>query len=294
MNAVNPESLRAPYDLVSRAADYPEWDGARPERCYLICTNMRCGSTLLGEALHRAGGFGCPLEYFHAGFRPRLEERWGTGSESAYVSAVYRYRTDPTGALGVKLFWRDVIELCRARHPNQTETLGADLTQDHHAAREVDSLVSETVTHLFPNPRFVFLTRRDRLRQAVSTFIGGQTRVWRWIPGVEEKPAAAVPEYDYDRICAFYEDALYSDQQWERWFRRSGISPFRLSYEELAADYTRAVADLLCALGRPEAPVPPPRMRRQANALSERFVRRFLNDHLGDPSRGATSAPAGT
>ena len=52
------------YDLAGPEGDYPEWDGP-PRRSIVLCTHPRSGSSLLGEALTFAGGFGCPLEYFH-------------------------------------------------------------------------------------------------------------------------------------------------------------------------------------------------------------------------------------
>src|ERR1700761_3371165 len=107
-----------PYDLATAEHDYPARDGA-PLRTILICTHPRSGSTLLGEALYFAGGLGCPLEYFHAGFRPALARRWKPRSLSDYIAAAHRWRTDPGGTFAVKLFWRDVRELAAELDPDR-------------------------------------------------------------------------------------------------------------------------------------------------------------------------------
>src|SRR5712672_1332096 len=100
------------YDLAKRESDYPDWKPEKPLRTYLLCSHTRCGSTLLGEAMYYAEGMGCPIEYFHVGFQPTLLKLWDTPDQDSYLKAVYRHRTDPSGSLGVKLFWMDVISLC--------------------------------------------------------------------------------------------------------------------------------------------------------------------------------------
>src|ERR1700761_3198901 len=92
------------YDLAMAAHDYPAWHG-EPRRSILICSHPRSGSTLLGEALYFAQGLGCPLEYFHPGFRPPMAERWHAPEIRRYAQSVKAHRTDPGGTLAVKLFW---------------------------------------------------------------------------------------------------------------------------------------------------------------------------------------------
>jgi hypothetical protein len=98
------------YDLSTAKADYPDWAGT-PNRSVIVCAHQRSGSTLLGEALYAAGGFGCPLEYFHAGFRPGFAKRWKTDDFRSYLRELYKHRTDATGVISVKMFWRDLAHL---------------------------------------------------------------------------------------------------------------------------------------------------------------------------------------
>lgn len=248
------------YDLALAAADYPDWKHARPRRTFLVCTHMRSGSTLLGEALHRAGGLGCPIEYFHAGARPSFAARWGTPDLDSYAAAVVRHRTDPTGSLGVKLFWRDVRELCAERGR------GTDMPD-----------VARTLAELFPNPTWIHLTRQDRLRQAISQMTARTSGVWRRIPGVEDGEARAIPEYDFLEIASHLGYIQECCEAWEAWFRFAGIEPLQVSYEALVSDYEGTVRALLAELGR-EGAVEPPRMRPHRWDHTEAFMRRFLEE----------------
>lgn len=271
------ETRQATYDLALAEADYDLWEGP-PARCILLCTHPRCGSTLLGEAMTFAQGLGCPIEYFHCGFRPQIERRWGVTGEASYLRALYHHRIDRTGTLGVKLFWRDVIDLCKARRPNDAQLLSSDLAADPTAAAEVCEMVRQIFTEIFPNATYIFLIRKDRLRLAVSAVTSAQTGVWRDIPGVDSKMPARTPEYDYERLLQAYGHACYSFDRWEDFFQRTTTEPYRLTYEALLGNYQATVERLLTWLEAATTVVPPPRMRRQSSALSEQFLARFLRE----------------
>jgi trehalose 2-sulfotransferase len=268
-----------PYDLATAGADYPAWDGP-PDRTVIVCSHPRSGSTLLGEAIYAAGQLGCPLEYLHRGFRPTFERRWHAHDLAAYVRAMHRHRTDRSGVFSIKLFWQDVEDtVMEARDP------GAD-----------PKGVLDALRPIVPDPTFVYLTRADRVRQAVSAMIASVTSSFRALPGLSGPnggagpvaPTARAPEYDYDAILRQLAAADYSKARWDAFFAATGIEPYRVQYEELVADYGRTTVGVLTRLGRQVEPSPP-RLQRQATAQSEEFVRRFLAD---DQRRdGATACP---
>jgi len=268
-------ATRRTYDLATAAADYPDWEGP-PQRTLLLCTHPRSGSTLLGEALHAAGGWGCPIEYFHRGFQPSLERLWGAPDFPAYLRAVFRHRTDPSGTLAVKLFWHDVEELCARLEPERHRWLVDSLAGD--GAAESYQRVHELLASVFPNPTFIYLVREDALRQAVSGMIATQTGVWRAIPAVQENSPLRDPAYDFERIKSGLAFGAYCRRHWEGYFVANRLAPHRLTYEALAGRFAEVVRELFTALGRPEASVAVPRMRRQADARSEAMLLRFLRE----------------
>ena len=266
-------SLVAPYDLASAAHDYPIWEGL-PRRTVLLCTHPRSGSTLLGEALYFAGGLGCPLEYFHAGFRPSFARRWDAPNYDSLSTAVRRHRTTSDGTMGVKLFWRDIEEIARDADPELERFANippSEVPADYYAA------LAGHVARLFPNPSFIHLWREDKLRQAVSAVLAVETGRWRSIPGTTQETAPATAPFDIERIERIMGYSDFCHGHFRNLFAAMGATPHRLTYEALTADYAATVRALLRNLGSTADPQTP-RMRRQADSASEAMVLRYLRE----------------
>lgn len=270
-----PGNGRRPYDLATEKADYPIWSGS-PHRSFLICTHQRSGSTLLGEAVYFAGSMGCPLEYFHRGFRPPFALRWNTGDIHSYIRAVYRFRTDTTGVLSVKLFWKDVEDILEELSPSHFEYLRDNPPASISPA--VYRKIYELLAEIFPNPVFVYLTRRDRVRQAVSTLVAAQTKLWRSIPGVGEQSPSGVATYDYEQILSCLGFSDYCNAHWKNFLPAAGASAHSVFYEDLVREYVPTLRKVFEYLGCARQPALP-RMHRQSNPASERMVLRFLKEY---------------
>jgi len=264
--------VREHYDLSLAWADYPRRD-APPDRTILICSHPRSGSTLIGETVYAAGGLGCPLEYLHCGFRPHLAARWQAPDLTSHVEAMHRFRTDTSGVLSIKLFWRDLEEtLVEAGMFDESElgqAAGAPEPARLHR-------VFDFVRTILPHPTFVYLTRRDRARQAVSAHIAKQTSVFRALLPADRDLRPVT--YDYDGILRQLAVIDYSNARWGAFFAACGIEPYRVAYEDLVSDYETTAGALLAHLGNPVRPGPP-RLQRQASAQSETFLLRFLRDY---------------
>lgn len=269
------------YDLALASADYPPRDGL-PDRTILVCSHPRSGSTLLGEILYFAGGLGCPLEYFHTGFRPGFAERWQAPDMASLITATRRHRTDASGVFSSKLFWRDIEDLMRELAPSLADAF-IDQRAEHvppSAYRQLHAFLCA----LFPNPTFIHLKRLDRVRLAISALTAVQTQQWRAIPGQgstrpESNGAKAEVEYDYERIASLIAYADHCHAHWERYFSVNMIGPHALTYEQLARQDRQPLIQLLQHLGH-QGELPAIRMQRQADARSEKFVARFLADHF--------------
>jgi len=261
------------YDLAAAAADYPAWNGP-PRRTVVICSHPRSGSTLLGEALYMAD-LGAPLEYYHAGFRPTFQARWGAASLDDYAASVRRFRTTRSGVHGLKLFWMDVEDLAHERDPDGQPPRFQRPPKETSAEdyRRMFALIQD----LLPNPTFVHLRRQDRVRQAISQLSAAATGRWRSIDGQDRAPAAA-PAYDYERIHRIIGAAAYAHAHWANLFAALGAAPYPITYEALARDYEGAVGALLRRLDAPRRDVRPPRMRQQSEPASEAMALRFVKE----------------
>ena len=211
---------------------------------------------------------------FTQAFGPHSSSSWATTTISDYRDALYKFRTDPTGTLSVKLFWLDVMDLLRKRDGS---------TFDHLARAQAPFIVNDAyrqtmtvLSELLPNPIFVLLTRRDHVGQAVSLSIAAQSRDWRWFAGTPKRKSVREPNYQFDHIMRYVAEIQRNNRHWNKFFDANGIIPFRIVYEELASDYVGTLAELFAYLGRPDAAIPPPRLNKQADERSDAFRARFL------------------
>jgi LPS sulfotransferase NodH len=116
----------------------------------------------------------------------------------------------------------------------------------------------------------VLLLRRDRLRQAVSYHRAITSNVW-W----QHDHARGVPAtYPDVRHILDLHDLLESQERaWRRYFRRSGIEPLTLHYEDVVANPAAAVRAIAAHVGVATDVEPIVHLRRQADSGSDAMVR---------------------
>jgi LPS sulfotransferase NodH/glycosyltransferase involved in cell wall biosynthesis len=234
--------LRVRKGKTARPTVY-EW---RPRLSYLVCATPRCGGRLLCEALANTGLAGRPGEYFAAGPLRTLSGRWGVDDFDAYLGELFEETSTPNGVFGVKIM--------------------AD-----HVPRLLGGLEA------FPNPRYVWITRRDKLRQAVSWVVAHQTGLWS-DAGEHLRISPPRPRFDRAAIAARLHDIEEAETYWQEFFATAGVEPVHVAYEQLTDDYEGTARRVLAGLGI-EIPrdlrIAPPQLVRQASEINDRWVERF-------------------
>jgi trehalose 2-sulfotransferase len=260
---------------------------------YLVCATPRSGSTLLCEALKATGVAGRPEEYFEAdvatGRLPRPEDYLrgagdpealalvagaaapqpppysslaGIGSYAEHVKRVRRWGRTPNGVFGAKLMWDHIGRLTAELAPRRPPL----------------ALLAE----LFGRPSYVWVRRRDVVRQAVSLWRAMQTQSWR-----KEDRAAAhgrAPQYSFAALRHLVARLEEQDACWERLLGRADAPVLEVGYEELTADVATAIRRTLVHLGvRPPRDPALPGMHRQADELSEAWVAAYARDSAREP-----------
>lgn len=233
-----------------------EFERTQARRSYLVCSLPRSGSSLLCELLGATGVAGAPTEFFHPDKMAALRERWGVATLDEYVRELLARKTSPNGVFGAKAHWG----------------------QYRPAFGEADPRT------LFPDARLVLITRRDRLRQAVSWVRALQTRRW----DEQDRPAVdRPPVFDYEDIATKLMRIDREEEAWEALFERYGIAPQRIVYEDFIDARDETVRAVLEALGM-DAPsdlhLPPPKLARQADELSQEWVERYLAESATSPA----------
>ena len=107
-------------------------------------------------------------------------------------------------------------------------------------------------------PRYVHVTRTDKVAQAVSLWRAVQTRAWR----AGERTEVGDATYHAGAIGYLASELSDQDDAWRRWFAANGIRPLTIEYDDLAVDTHGTTARVLDHLGVGPADIPEPPLRR--------------------------------
>jgi LPS sulfotransferase NodH len=273
----------------------------------LVCATQRSGSTLLCELLKDTAVAGRPEEYFEAtrqtgapphpgqyldglprtgaGIRddpspptaPPHSSLQGLRSYREHLERTFALGTTENGVFGSKLMWSQLSEL---------HALAGELPEYEGLDR------FDLLEKLFDCPRYIRVTRRDKVRQAVSLWRALQTRSWRAEHGGAH-PQPAQLHYRFEGIDHLVQALHEEDRAWGEFFAAHRVSPLSLVYEDhLDVDRDGTVRRVLEYLGVPapagwEALEP---IKRQADATSEQWVAAY---HREVGERGGQQSAAG-
>jgi trehalose 2-sulfotransferase len=138
------------------------------------------------------------------------------------------------------------------------------------------------------------MTRRDKLRQAISLWRALQTRTWRLEhPG--EKLAASGLHYSFDAIDHLRRALANDDECWREYLGRHRREAITISYEDdLERDQQSTIERVLGHVGvkAPHGWRAPVRTYRQADELTEVWVRRYRDDHDARAGESPSSSRA--
>jgi LPS sulfotransferase NodH len=234
----------------------------RPHTSYFICCTPRTGSWLLAEALQFLGIAGKPGEFFDQEREREWFELLGVSSYTDFLDKVLEYGTTPNGVFGAKVHWVEFKCL-----PTRLKNFPSFSEMAIH----------EMISELFPNLHYIWLTRRDKVRQAISYYKANLTDNWFWIDG-QEYFEIETPSYDFKTIDIMLKMLVKNDASWQQYFHESGIEPKIVVYEELEQAYDATIRKLLQDLHIPlpaDLVIPKPRLKKQADQLTEEWVQRF-------------------
>ncbi|MFL5661688.1 MAG: Stf0 family sulfotransferase [Ktedonobacteraceae bacterium] len=265
----------------------------QPHTSYLICATPRCGSTLLCEALINTGLAGQPKEYFEhlrqtgQPRRPqeyfladsaiacqlgdysrlddeaKLSECYLGSAYSAYLAQVIEEGTTPNGVFGAKVMWGyldDFISNLRGI-PGYQELPAPDL-----------------LSTIFPNLCYIWATRRNKVRQAVSLWRAIQTWTWKQEETDGAHLVAQELLFNFAAIDHLVQQIEAHEAEWQNYFATHDIQPFIVVYEELTEAYEQTALDILYYLRIPlyeRLTFNGRRLKQQSDDISEEWVQRY-------------------
>ncbi|HEY1892389.1 MAG TPA: Stf0 family sulfotransferase [Steroidobacteraceae bacterium] len=256
---------------------------------YVICTNPRSGSWLLSEGLAATGLAGNPREWLNTLEEQRQRAVWRMHHSSdlglfEYLKRAREEASTPNGISGIKVHLYQLVDLAQRMAPS--------LVPRRLSTVDVASTV-------FANARYIWLTRRDKERQAISLLIASRTNDWWAIDGIasdRQHQAGREPAFDARAIAKMETALRTNDLRWQAIFKDRGIRPLTLYYEELAGEYASNILRALKWLEIPNVEtlvVGPPRLNRQSSARNEEWLERYQAFKKTDEGLALTSAPEG-
>lgn len=232
---------------------------------YLILATPRSGSYLLCDGLRQTGRAGAPTEFF--GRHQKM--LYCAGAELPmldYVAALLDFAAERSNNIfGAKLMW-----------PHLKQHLLCELAELPELSGFSDQ---EIIKILFPGVRIIRLSRRDRVRQAVSYARAHLTGVWSALrdSGVDGPPRNLF--YDEDLVERCFTELEWEEEGITGFLENSDFRTLDVWYEELAEDYIATLRRVLDFIGVEDSDFlwqPSPRFVKQSDEDSTRWVRLFI------------------
>ncbi len=217
-------------------------------KTYIICSTMRSGSTLLCDLLTNTKLVGKPQEFF----LKKWEEKSKLYSINypEYLQKTLELFASSNGVSGVKLMWCTCEEVLQRLRKSNEHTSQSDL---------------ELLEQIFPNLQFIFISRRHKLRQAISLARSVKTKQWNKYQDSQNPGKASFNRYGnisnskknpYPYISPgsleIYLAQIQKDESaWFKFFEENNIEPQIMIYEELEQNKQKHIAHLLQFLDVP-------------------------------------------
>jgi trehalose 2-sulfotransferase len=231
----------------------------KPAISYIIASTQRSGTHLLCSILRSTGVAGSPGEFFLCKPGETWEQRSGATSRDAYLERVLQQNTGPNGVFGTVVMWSYFGRML-------------EMLQEIPAFRKFTG--AKLLSHLFNQPKYIWMHRRNRVEQAVSWAIACQTGVWSQTVGEQPQPQAR-PKFDFKVVDEWYNRIAAHEAGWANYFRDNQIEPLVLCYEDVAACHQAAAERVLEFLALPllyRIEIPTPAVEKQANEISAQWA----------------------
>jgi trehalose 2-sulfotransferase len=251
-----------------------------PNISYLIMATPRSGSFLLCEALINTNLAGRPTEYFGPAQTRLLLKEWCAPGYAACLARIMEDGTTPNGVFGAKIIWQFLEDF-------------VDHLRDIHGYEKLS--IPHLLSAIFPHLSYIWITRRDKVRQAISYWKALQTDDWigiedgqTQVPSTASKSALAEngkrqPSknevlFDFKTIERLRRGIEEDEREMQQYFAACQVQPLKIVYEDFVGTYEETALQVLDYL---RIPVSGPlvfgerTLKKQANEQTEEWVQRY-------------------
>lgn len=238
----------------------------------ILCATQRCGSTMIIEDMRNTGALGHPEEWFVPWDPQKTQVNW----HQAFAGIQKRASGD-NGVMAVKVM------------ANQLHNIDACLTEVFAADPELEF---GHFARAFKDAKWVKITRRDTVAQAVSRLMAKQTGINHATAHPDDTHFAGnlargydedynrKTIYRYETLLNYVTAIVLENLAWSRFFASHSITPIELIYEDVAKDSEMTHLDAIAGLiGLEVEPERQPRtMVKMGNSRNRDWRERFFHD----------------
>lgn len=243
----------------------------RPQSSYTIWFTQRTGSTLLCKAIESTGVAGKPREWFN--FPPDLLSTYRKTDHAELQEYLWKIGTTDNGVFAINHSFYE---------PHFTQLI--ETLRKFPACPPTVTKRTEVWEQVFPNHRHIFMTRRNKIRLAVSWWRAIQSGEWHLPTDQPRKPVDLSNAYSFDAINHLYNECSMREAGIQEFFIEGGITPLNIFYEDFIQDYEGAVRTLLdyLELDSSSVTITPPALTKLADDVSEEWVQRYREERQKD------------
>lgn len=245
------------------------------KKSYRIWFSQRNGSTLLCKGLEQTGVAGIPGEYFNAFGADSLCEQHNVSTWDELKDKLWYLGTSENGVFGIK--------------HNMTAKIYREIAtlKGMPEGEPIDE--EELVQDLFPNCKHIFLTRRNKVRQAVSWWKAIKDNQWHLAPNQHHENEADFYEknYDFDALSHLLKETALRECAIQAYYTKHDIQPLTLVYEDFIKDFKGTIKHLIdyLEIEYDQLNIKEMYYQKTANEHSEKWVQRFREDLQKDWSK---------
>ncbi len=239
----------------------------KPKLSYTIWFSQRTGSTLLCKALEGTGIAGQPREWFNC--KPDLLDDFHQTNHAELQDYLWNLGSTANGVFGInhsfyEPHFSQLIETLR-KFPNCPP-----------AATNRTTIWQ----HVFPNHHHIFMTRRNKIRLAVSWWKAIQTGEWHLLSSEHPKPVDLSNAYSYNAINHLYNECSMREAGIQEFFAEGKIVPLTIVYEDFIQEYENTIRTILTylKLDVKNVNIQPPQLAQTADDVSEEWIQRFREE----------------
>ena len=227
---------------------------------------QRVGSTWLCDILTRTGISGKPGEHLNFPDTASVFKHYGSSDPNEVLEKILAIGSTDNGVFGIKQGY------CQ---PGFAEILSAIGTP---AKRACGSTAVSTWENAFPHHRHIVMTRRNKLRLAVSWWKAIKTGEYHRKKGQKPSTTELLDAYDANSLRHLLTEAVAREAGIAEMLSGARISPLTIVYEDLVLETQRELDRIHRFLDLPAVTTSSTDYAVTADELSETWVQRFRQD----------------